>query len=413
MDNLSHSLVGLAGGELIHRCLPPEADSEASRLRRRLLLFACWFASNFPDLDLVLTPLLPEPLGYLLHHRGHTHTFLYALPQALLVFASIWILAPAARPLFRQSRATRIGMALSIALGLVLHIAMDYLNSYGIHPFHPFDSRWFYGDMVFIVEPVFWMLFGAPLIMMIPKRWFRRLLLAALPAVLLYFTVREFLLWQSFAVLLLLGLAFAFMQKRAQAQGVTALLAAFAAGAVFIAIQALASWQAHALLAQLRDSRYPSGLLLDAALTPFPANPLCWSFVSIESDASRGNYSLRKGLLSLAPEILPIGHCPAAFLAAPSDKEVAQQLVFLEHYEGSLQALRNLKDANCHFQAWLRFARAPKIAGNVASDMRFSFRSGDNFTSMSLADFNARPCPSRVPQWDFPRGDLLSHPEKR
>jgi sec-independent protein translocase protein TatC len=44
-------------------------------------------AGNFPDLDLVLTPLLPAPLGYLLHHRGHTHTVLYALPQMLLLAA--------------------------------------------------------------------------------------------------------------------------------------------------------------------------------------------------------------------------------------------------------------------------------------------------------------------------------------
>jgi membrane-bound metal-dependent hydrolase YbcI (DUF457 family) len=38
------------------------------------------------------------------------------------------------------------------ALGLLLHLGMDYLNVYGVHPFHPFDSRWRYGDMIFIVE---------------------------------------------------------------------------------------------------------------------------------------------------------------------------------------------------------------------------------------------------------------------
>ncbi|WP_229507669.1 metal-dependent hydrolase [Massilia sp. Dwa41.01b] len=78
MDNLTHSLVGLALGELAHRVLPTEADPARASTRRRLLLSCGALASNFPDLDLVLTPLLPDPFGYLLHHRGHTHTLLYA-----------------------------------------------------------------------------------------------------------------------------------------------------------------------------------------------------------------------------------------------------------------------------------------------------------------------------------------------
>lgn len=91
MDNITHSLIGLGAGELLQRSLPPEADPAQQGLRR-LLLFACWAASNAPDLDLVLKPLLADPLGYLLHHRGHphphTHTVLFALPQALARAAS-------------------------------------------------------------------------------------------------------------------------------------------------------------------------------------------------------------------------------------------------------------------------------------------------------------------------------------
>ncbi|MDQ9170445.1 metal-dependent hydrolase [Oxalobacteraceae bacterium R-40] len=408
MDNLSHSLVGLAGGEFIHRCLPKEKDAEASRLRRRLLLFSCWFASNFPDLDLVLTPLLPEPLGYLLHHRGHTHTFLYALPQAVLAFITIWLLAPAMRLLLRESKAARLGIALSIALGLVLHIAMDYLNSYGIHPFHPFDSRWFYGDMVFIVEPMFWVTFGVPLVMMIPKPWLRLFLLVAIPGVLLYFTFKGFLLWASFAVLMLVGMLFVPLQQRAQKEGISALLAAFGFGAVFITAQALASWHARESIAHIRESRYPGAAMLDVALTPFPSNPFCWTFVSIESDEPAGVYRLRSGVLSLAPGTLPVAVCPAALLGASIDRNGSRDAIFLEHHEGNLRVLRELKDRNCHLQAWLRFARAPEISDGIASDMRFSFRSDDNFTTMKFADFSEKACPSHVPQWDFPRRDLLS-----
>ena len=45
--------------------------------------------SGNDDLDLVLTALAPAPLGYLLHHRGHTHTLLYVLPQALTLLAAV------------------------------------------------------------------------------------------------------------------------------------------------------------------------------------------------------------------------------------------------------------------------------------------------------------------------------------
>jgi inner membrane protein len=40
---------------------------------------------------------------------------------------------------------------------------MDSLNVYGVHPLWPFDPNWYYGDLVFIVEPVFWIGFGVPL----------------------------------------------------------------------------------------------------------------------------------------------------------------------------------------------------------------------------------------------------------
>src|SRR5687768_1114261 len=38
----------------------------------------------------------------------------------------------------------------------LLHIAMDFGNNYGVHPFWPLDNRWFYGDSIFIIEPLFW-----------------------------------------------------------------------------------------------------------------------------------------------------------------------------------------------------------------------------------------------------------------
>ena len=104
MDNLTHSLVGLALGELVERALPAEPDPMRGRTRRRALLATGLIASNFPDLDLVLTPLLAPPLGYLMHHRGHTHTLLWGLPQVALLLGLMWLFWPRVRRLMRESR---------------------------------------------------------------------------------------------------------------------------------------------------------------------------------------------------------------------------------------------------------------------------------------------------------------------
>src|SRR4051794_15076928 len=111
MDNLTHSVVGLALGELVERSLPPQADPLRQRTRRKLLLFAGWAGSNLPDLDLLLSPLAERPLGYLLHHRGYTHTLLYVIPQAIALLALAWLLWPGARRLLRADPTARLAAA--------------------------------------------------------------------------------------------------------------------------------------------------------------------------------------------------------------------------------------------------------------------------------------------------------------
>jgi len=66
-----------------------------------------------------------------------------------------------------------------------------------------------------------------------------------------------------------------------------------------------------------------------------------------------------------------------------------------------------LKRNNCYFSAWLRFARMPAVEGTTATDIRFSSSPRGNFTTMDVGDFKDRACPEHVPQWGFPREDLL------
>ena len=406
MDNLSHSVAGLAVGELLHRSLPHEPAEDRQRTRRRLFLFTCWAASNFPDLDLVLTPLLPAPLGYLLHHRGHTHTLFYAIPQALLLWAIIHLTWPGARRLLRESAPSRTGFIAALSLGLVLHLLMDFLNSYGIHPFHPFDSRWLYGDMVFILEPFFWIVFGVPLAMMTPPA-LRILLLALLAGVPLYFATKGFLHWGSIVFLVMTAVVTGVLQARAGKTGRRGLVSAFCLGMAFIAVQGIASGSAARFVTATLQERNASNRVLDVSLTSFPTNPLCWSFVSIESNARVGSYALRRGMLSIAPGVLPLERCPASRWDDRLPDDATPSIAFFSLEQGDLHTLRALKDGNCHFEAWMRFARAPSVGAKEATDLRFGPDPGNNFTTLDFETFRPEPCPKHVPQWKFPRSDLL------
>jgi inner membrane protein len=241
MDNLSHSLTGLAVGELVHRSVAPEPEAASQQVRRRMLLVSCWAASNFPDLDLVFTSLLPRPLGYLLHHRGHTHTLLFALPQALLLAALIWLLWPAARRLLATSGNARRALLYAITLGFLLHLSMDFLNSYGIHPIYPVDQRWLYGDMVFILEPVFWIATGVPLALMVKRKFIGVPLLLLLTGVPLFAFQAGFLHWGSLILLALVGLVAGAAQAHAGTHGRSGLLTGLAACLLFVAVQGVGS----------------------------------------------------------------------------------------------------------------------------------------------------------------------------
>jgi len=403
MDNLTHSLVGLALGELTHRLLPAPVDAAEASTRRRLLLTSAALASNFPDLDLVLTPLAPAPLGYLLHHRGHTHTLLYALPQALLLLAAIWLLWPAARTLLRRDSATRRGLAAAIGAGLLLHFGMDALNVYGIHPFAPFDPRWYYGDAVFIVEPVFWLALGTPLAAHVARRGWRRLLLGLLLVVPLLFTLKGFLQWGSYLLLAALW-ALALVLTRRQGER-AALLAGVAVMAGFVLLQGVMAGQARdALRAALRQSA-PAAQILDLPLSAFPANPLCWGAIAITREGPDA-YRIRRGVLSLAPGITPAASCPMK-IGGVRVAEGREPVAWSWEEQGSVARLRERMARDCRFAAWLRFARAPSLAQGSATDVRFGVPGAPNFSTLPLDSGSLPPCPENVPNWGHPRADFL------
>lgn len=407
MDNVTHTLIGLAAGELIHRSLPDEQNATTGVVRRRLLLISCAVASNFPDLDLVLSPLLPQPLGYLLHHRGHTHTILYAIPQAALMVAILWLVWSRAREALRSSLFARVGLWIATVIGFALHLSLDYLNSYGIHPFHPLDSGWYFGDMMFIIEPFFWAAVGAPLVVMVEKPKVRIPLAALLIGLPALFAYEGFLAWYSVTALAFTMAVLAFVESRYGPKKPTSLIAAGMVMVGFIGVQSYASGLAKRALAHDLQSEAGGYRLHDVAATPLPTNPFCWTFVSVESREEAKSYRLRRGVLSVA-SFIATESCPLSFFREGESMKSTSGLEIMVSETGDLARLRELHSSNCHFNAWMRFARAPLVTDESAYDLRFQSGRRPNFTTFSFADFASRECPKAVPQWEHPRADLMT-----
>jgi inner membrane protein len=417
MDNLTHSVVGLGIGALIDRSLAAEPDPDRRRTRSRMLLIIGCLASNFPDLDLVLTPLLDAPLGYLLHHRGHTHTLVAALLEAMLLLALVWLLWPAARRLQQVSATARFGALLAAGAGLLLHICMDSLNVYGVHPFWPFDPNWYYGDLVFIVEPVFWIGFGVPLAALVRNPFLRRAWLAVIALVPLAAALMGFLQWGSLLGLLLLGLALAWLQRRndehhgesRSERGRMALTAGLAASLAFVGVQALALQQARVIVAAELQRIDAGERVLDTALSAYPSNPLCWSFATVARTGANdgGTVHLRRGMLSIAPSLTPVSHCPPR-IAGPALEDAPPQIAWQLEDRAPVAALRTLAANDCRVNAWMRFARAPSLADGVATDVRWGEPGSSNFSTLAYGAQAGKPCPRSVPRWGYPRADLLN-----
>lgn len=257
---------------------------------------------------------------------------------------------------------------------------------------------------------MFWFAFGAPLAAIVPRPRLRCLFLGLMVVIPVAATLLGFLQWGSLAALLALGLVLAWVTRHAHerhgARGRLALAAGLAVSLAFVGVQAVALQQARGVLAAAVRTLDPGERLLDSALSAYPANPLCWAFVTVAQDDASGSYHLRRGLLSIAPGLDPVRACPAA-IAGRAPQDATPQLAWLGDRRESLADLRSLATRDCHVNAWLRFARAPSIAGGLATDVRWGPVGSWNFSTMEIGAQAETPCPHPVPDWTYPRADLL------
>ena len=148
MDNLTHSLVGLAAAKAGLERLSPRATA------------ICILAANAPDSDIIWL-IFGDRWSFLQHHRGITHSILgtlcLALALPILIYAIEWAVS---RLRGKQLEINLAGLFVASIIVSATHPLMDWTNNYGIRPLLPWNPQWFYGDLVFVVDPFLWLLFG-------------------------------------------------------------------------------------------------------------------------------------------------------------------------------------------------------------------------------------------------------------
>ena len=155
MDNLCHTLVGAALGEA------------GLKRRTRFGNATLMIASNLPDIDVLVFATGTPAVAF---RRGWTHGILAdALLPPLLAGVMLFV-ASRRRATSRAPSIRPMQVLLLSYIGVILHVSMDLLNTYGVRLLMPFSQRWFYGDVLFIIDPWLWLALGTGVGLSIRRR---------------------------------------------------------------------------------------------------------------------------------------------------------------------------------------------------------------------------------------------------
>ena len=172
MDNLTHSLVGLTAAKAGLERLSPGATPLAI------------IAANAPDVDVAIL-LTGDRWTYLQHHRGITHAIVGVIALALLLpllvhgIDRIW-----SRYRNRPPTTKLRGLMIVSLLVTATHPILDWTNNYGMRFFLPWSPKWYYGDLVFIVDPYIWLMLGGASFLLTATTIYRKVIWVVLGIVL-------------------------------------------------------------------------------------------------------------------------------------------------------------------------------------------------------------------------------------
>jgi inner membrane protein len=359
-------------------------------------------AANAPDVDLIYSSITEEPIGYLLHHRGHSHTLPGLAALGLLVWSSLRLL-PWTRTAVRGTERRAIVL---IVAALISHLLMDTANSYGTHPFYPLSSRWVYGDAVFVLEPWLWTSLGAAVALNALRR-FSRVVVVLLTLFLVGALVSVGLLQAGVLAVLLAAVgaaAFAVRSWDPKRRAAAVLIAAATVFLVMPGVSGLAKGEARRALTVL-----DGGELVDIVADVNPGVPWCWGVMTVQkaTDGPGEELIARRATLSLLPSVWPASSCASARLSArwSTEGRGSDTIAWHRRWRIDVEELRALSVSNCRVRAWLQFGRVPHVANGSIADIRFENPIGQNFTPTTLNG----TCPAYLTNWEWPRHDVLTN----
>lgn len=380
--------MGIASAEIL--CHNSRLSQEEKTRYRALFWVLSLVASNLPDLDVLYAFFLgSNGLGYLLHHRGHTHTFAMVPLQAVLVWGVTY---------FVYRRRPEIPWQLLFAavfIALLLHIVADSWNSYGIHPYWPWNNEWIYGDTLLIIEPWIWAFLAPPIFFLTQEKIVRIGMIVFLGVFLLLAWLRSdiplLLACELTTVVFLVGwIGWRKTGLKALAVGIFCSLLVWS---VF--------WQTRNRILQTLNPENGK----EVSLQPFPGNPFCWYL--IETKLTNTKYESTSAVFAPYPNLVAAASCPGFLFEGLHEPLKKSELTDtgerrnLKSFSTSRYKFEEIR-MNCFVKAYLQFSKAPywKVTGEKIEigDLRFE-RIRAAWTLHFPKDPKNADCPTMLPPW--------------
>jgi inner membrane protein len=288
MDNLTHSLIGLAASKAGLEKLSPGATT------------LCVLAANSPDADIVVL-LFGGRWEFLHHHRGITHSIVGALALALAL-PLIFYLGDriVARRRRRGPTVRLVGLLVASLIATATHPIMDWTNNYGVRFLLPWNPRWFYGDFVFIIDPFIWIVLGGAAFVLTAKTkkqliaWFVVALISS--SIVLFGGPRQLgntIVVQALWIVALIVLATPYWRRLGPRLGSSIAVAALTTVVIYLVVLAVAHSialrQAQTVGADLAS--WNNEQVVKVAAMPTVANPTEW-VCAMETDRASYRFSV-------------------------------------------------------------------------------------------------------------------------
>ena len=295
MDNLTHSLVGLTTAKAGLERFSPYAT------------VVCLASANAADADFV-SLFFGDRWTLLEHHRGITHSIVGMIAIGLLIpilaFAIERVVASLTN---HQARIRLRGLLIASLIAAATHPVMDWTNNYGVRPLLPWSGRWFYGDLVFIVDPYLWLVLGGAMFLLTSSSSKSRTVawaaFATLVTALMVLASRNrdagaamktaVIVWIAGMLVLASLRAMNWQKKFGRATAIAALFFAFSYLGALAWMHHNAYTDTLAVANQLAASR--GELLIKAAAMPTLATPFTWQCVA-ETDRAMYCFVIRRGV---------------------------------------------------------------------------------------------------------------------